>query len=141
MQPERPRWPGKLEMTTGPEKRGRMLYVLQVPPSRASSPSKTRANEIPGCFTSLSHGLILASSKAQEADASLQVLEYLETAVTLSSSIVVTSTIAGVQAVQASRDGAGCGLKCKTFTLWQTGGAHVNMPDYAEMPVSALGDR
>jgi len=28
-------------------------------------------------------------------------------------------------------------LKCKTFTLWQTGGAYVNMPDYAEMPVRA----
>lgn len=28
-------------------------------------------------------------------------------------------------------------MKCKTFTLWQTGGAHVNMPDYAKTLVSA----
>ena len=90
----------------------------------------------------MSHGLALAS-KAQEADAPLQVLEYPEMAMTLSSSTVVTSTMMGVQAVQASRDGTGRGAveKCKTFTLWQTGGTHVNMPDYAEMPVSDLGDR
>jgi hypothetical protein len=60
-------------------------------------------NKSSGCFTSLSHGLTLAS-KAQEADASLQVSEYPETAMmTLS---IVTLYDSGVQ---ASRDGTGRG--------------------------------
>jgi hypothetical protein len=99
-----------------------------------------RTNTRGGYFTSLSHGTTLAST-AQEADALLQVLEYPKTAMTLSSLIVVTSTIVGGPGSRPSRPrGTGRGgvrLKCKTSTLWQTGGAHVNMPDYAEMLVSA----